>query len=72
MPADYEASRRRDQRFVRRFLFVVGLLALLVHVVAAALWLQAGAVTLAYACVTVDTVLGIVAGAVWLSGKAVQ
>jgi hypothetical protein len=72
MPADYEASRRRDERFAKRFLFTLLVLALAVHLLAAGLYLAAGRPTLIAACGTVDIVLGLVAFAVWLSGKIIK
>ena len=72
MPADYEASRQRDRRFERRFLFVLGMLFLIVHVLGAALAAGAGRWTLLGGCFTLDAVIITVSVLAWLSGKLIR
>lgn len=69
MPADYAASRERDRRFERRFLFVLASLVLIVHALGVLLAAAAGRWTLLGGCFTLDAVVLIVAGLAWLSGK---
>lgn len=68
MPADYEASRQRDARFARRFLFTLLAVYALLHVLAGLAVLD-GLHTLAYLLISIDSVAVFIAGAYWLSGK---
>ena len=69
MPADYEASRRREARFLRRFLFTVAAFWLTLHLAAGAIYLADNNPGPLGVLLTLDVVAAIVGGAFWLSGR---
>jgi uncharacterized membrane protein YqgA involved in biofilm formation len=67
-----EDSRDRDERFAKRFLFVLLFLAAFVHGISALFYVVNDRPTLLVACVTVDAVVALVATLVWWSGKIIK
>lgn len=66
---NHEASRRREARFLRRFLFTVAAFWLTLHLAAVAIYLADNNPGPLGVLLTLDIVAAIIGGAFWLSGK---
>ncbi len=69
MPADYRASRDRDARFLRRFLFTTGAFWLTLHAASLLIYTSTNNPAPLGVLFTLDVVAAVIGGAFWLSGK---